>query len=322
MSKQFGFDAIMGPESDQNDVYNAVGVPEMVARVLQGYNCTIFAFGQTGSGKTHTMEGRRGASGDLLEPGIIPRAVFDLFSAAQRAASDEPRHISMAVSFTQIYMEQCYDLIGPSANIWGDVSTLFQPPACSPDSRHPRTRVRGVVVARRLATAPHGEMQEGCHAKPRLSMFLAQEASRTTREDADNMRPRPGLRLRWDKGRGFYLENSYRVEVSTPQGASLYFIRRSLLGPRPRSHRDLVHTKNLSGRFSPSSLQPPCSPRYLRSPWSARSPDALCVLSVLTVLSRLHLLAHHHLRSTLHALFCHPPPQRPLRSSTRGSTTG
>jgi kinesin family protein 11 len=29
----------------------------MVNDVLEGYNCTVFAFGQTGTGKTYTMEG-------------------------------------------------------------------------------------------------------------------------------------------------------------------------------------------------------------------------------------------------------------------------
>jgi len=28
-----------------------------VNEVLEGYNCTIFAYGQTGTGKTYTMEG-------------------------------------------------------------------------------------------------------------------------------------------------------------------------------------------------------------------------------------------------------------------------
>jgi hypothetical protein len=27
--------------------------------VLEGFNCTVFAYGQTGTGKTHTMEGVR-----------------------------------------------------------------------------------------------------------------------------------------------------------------------------------------------------------------------------------------------------------------------
>lgn len=29
----------------------------MVNEVLEGFNCTIFAYGQTGTGKTYTMEG-------------------------------------------------------------------------------------------------------------------------------------------------------------------------------------------------------------------------------------------------------------------------
>lgn len=29
----------------------------IVNEVLEGFNCTIFAYGQTGTGKTYTMEG-------------------------------------------------------------------------------------------------------------------------------------------------------------------------------------------------------------------------------------------------------------------------
>lgn len=29
----------------------------MIAEVLTGYNCTVFAYGQTGTGKTYTMTG-------------------------------------------------------------------------------------------------------------------------------------------------------------------------------------------------------------------------------------------------------------------------
>jgi len=31
----------------------------MIAEVLQGYNCTVFAYGQTGTGKTFTMVGEK-----------------------------------------------------------------------------------------------------------------------------------------------------------------------------------------------------------------------------------------------------------------------
>lgn len=56
MSKKFTFDRAFGPESKQNDVYQAVMAP-LIGEVLAGYNCTVFAYGQTGTGKTYTMIG-------------------------------------------------------------------------------------------------------------------------------------------------------------------------------------------------------------------------------------------------------------------------
>jgi len=50
---------VFGPKSQQQDVFNHAVVP-LVNEVLDGYNCTIFAYGQTGTGKTYTMEGGGG----------------------------------------------------------------------------------------------------------------------------------------------------------------------------------------------------------------------------------------------------------------------
>lgn len=47
---------VFGPNSEQVDLYNQAISP-IVNEVLEGYNCTIFAYGQTGTGKTYTMEG-------------------------------------------------------------------------------------------------------------------------------------------------------------------------------------------------------------------------------------------------------------------------
>lgn len=47
---------VFGPQSRQLDLYEQAIVP-IVNEVLDGYNCTIFAYGQTGTGKTYTMEG-------------------------------------------------------------------------------------------------------------------------------------------------------------------------------------------------------------------------------------------------------------------------
>lgn len=50
------FVQVFGPTSQQKDLYVQAVYP-IVNEVLEGYNCTIFAYGQTGTGKTYTMEG-------------------------------------------------------------------------------------------------------------------------------------------------------------------------------------------------------------------------------------------------------------------------
>lgn len=43
------------PETGQAKLYKMAIAP-IVEEVLEGFNCTIFAYGQTGTGKTYTME--------------------------------------------------------------------------------------------------------------------------------------------------------------------------------------------------------------------------------------------------------------------------
>lgn len=50
-TRTYPFDLVFGPEADQAMVYNDVVNP-MLEEVMQGYNCTLFAYGQTGTGKT------------------------------------------------------------------------------------------------------------------------------------------------------------------------------------------------------------------------------------------------------------------------------
>lgn len=51
-TRKYPFDAVFGPEASQELVYDGVVQP-MLEEVLQGYNCTLFAYGQTGTGKTY-----------------------------------------------------------------------------------------------------------------------------------------------------------------------------------------------------------------------------------------------------------------------------
>lgn len=50
-TRTYHFDMAFGPEADQSMIYHDV-VDPMLAEVINGYNCTLFAYGQTGTGKT------------------------------------------------------------------------------------------------------------------------------------------------------------------------------------------------------------------------------------------------------------------------------
>ena len=59
---------VFGADADQGMIYNDVAKP-ILQQVLQGYNCTIFAYGQTGTGKTcapFSFSVRRGGDVDAL----------------------------------------------------------------------------------------------------------------------------------------------------------------------------------------------------------------------------------------------------------------
>jgi len=55
--KVYSFDQVFNPEHSQEDVYEGLGISNLINKVVEGYHATIFAYGQTGSGKTFTMEG-------------------------------------------------------------------------------------------------------------------------------------------------------------------------------------------------------------------------------------------------------------------------
>jgi hypothetical protein len=56
---------VFDPDCTQAKLYNGAIRP-IVEEVLEGFNCTIFAYGQTGTGKTYTMEARRCCSALLV----------------------------------------------------------------------------------------------------------------------------------------------------------------------------------------------------------------------------------------------------------------
>lgn len=102
----------------------------MLQRVVEGYHATIFAYGQTGSGKTHTMEGnsyktdksnstRANAKTVVIQKdtqsmGITQRSIQELWNQVEHKRNHEGKHITIQVSFLQIYNEKVFDLLNLS----------------------------------------------------------------------------------------------------------------------------------------------------------------------------------------------------------------
>jgi hypothetical protein len=83
--KTYTFDKVYGQYSKQAEVYDQTVSP-IIDEVLQGFNCTVFAYGQTGTGKTHTMEGDLK---DSDKAGIIPRSVRGIFQHLEKMDNAE-----------------------------------------------------------------------------------------------------------------------------------------------------------------------------------------------------------------------------------------
>ncbi|RYR03910.1 hypothetical protein Ahy_B06g083316 [Arachis hypogaea] len=114
IDRVFTFDKVFGPNARQQDLYDQAIIP-IVNEVLEGFNCTIFAYGQTGTGKTYTMEGeckrsKSGPNGELpAEAGVIPRAVKQIFDTLESQNAE----YSVKVTFLELYNEEITDLLAP-----------------------------------------------------------------------------------------------------------------------------------------------------------------------------------------------------------------
>ncbi|TCD70868.1 Kinesin-like protein kip2 [Steccherinum ochraceum] len=100
--QEFNFDEIL-TGSENKPVYNAVARSHVCA-AMDGYNAVIFAYGQTASGKTFTL------TGDEDQPGIIPRAMKDIFGYIRRTPT---REYLLRCSYLEIYNESIHDLLAP-----------------------------------------------------------------------------------------------------------------------------------------------------------------------------------------------------------------
>jgi Tfp pilus assembly pilus retraction ATPase PilT len=95
-NKSYRFDQIFQQDKSQEDIFEGLGIQNLIGKVIEGYHGTIFAYGQTGSGKTYTMEGNNKQN----NMGITQRGVMELFSQMESVqAQDKNKHYSVFVSF-------------------------------------------------------------------------------------------------------------------------------------------------------------------------------------------------------------------------------
>lgn len=130
MTKDFSFQAVVGEDAGQGDFFEASGAKRLLDAAMDGYASTIFAYGQTGCGKTHTIAGPDGGAPQPLgseNAGLIARTCEYLAARAEQLPAGARCHFR--ASFLEIYNDQAYDLLNPSAGQlcerWNDTQGHF-----------------------------------------------------------------------------------------------------------------------------------------------------------------------------------------------------
>jgi len=141
---RFVFDSIFAPGSTNRDVYEDTA-RHLIDPILEGYNCTMFAYGATGAGKTHTMGGMDSSGGSVMS-----FTISELFSRLSDLSEGPlpdgkgPRTVQLFVSYIEIYNENIRDLLSPTP---GQSLPLREDPE------------RGPVVVGAVRAEPHSEAE-------------------------------------------------------------------------------------------------------------------------------------------------------------------
>ncbi|KAI4876490.1 hypothetical protein NFI96_010591, partial [Prochilodus magdalenae] len=106
---QYQFDVFHGEQTTQQEVFLS-SVKPIIPHILNGQNASVLAYGPTGAGKTHTM------LGDQEHPGVIPRAVREVFQLVRSQENNQDEwESSVGMSYLEIYNEKVLDLLSPSS---------------------------------------------------------------------------------------------------------------------------------------------------------------------------------------------------------------
>ena len=102
---RLAFDKVCDQYATQVDVFEASTKP-LVDGVMDGINCSLFAYGATGAGKTYTM------LGNPDNPGVTFLTMMELYKRINQVKDE--KICTVSVSYLEIYNEQINDLIKPS----------------------------------------------------------------------------------------------------------------------------------------------------------------------------------------------------------------
>lgn len=181
-ARQFVFDRVISPSADQTAMFEEV-IP-LVDHVLSGFHATVFAYGQTGSGKTHTMEGLTYQAG--RKGAIIPD-----FNTPVEQHGILPRVIQLLFDRARERQQASNDGVDPSIGEPTEQSVLYSF-KCS------YYQIYNEVISDLLRPIIPNR-------KSGMSSALSGSTSHS------------GLRLRWQKGDSFQVENLFQCECTSAE---------------------------------------------------------------------------------------------------------
>lgn len=100
--REFYFDSVFGPQSDNDRVYMR-SCRRLVESAFEGYNCTVFLYGQTGTGKTYTHSS------------IALNSFAHLFTLIK--TSNAKAQFLIRASYYELYNEDIRDLLAPAVSV-------------------------------------------------------------------------------------------------------------------------------------------------------------------------------------------------------------
>ncbi|CAL8070835.1 unnamed protein product [Orchesella dallaii] len=108
----FHYDKVYGPESSNLEIFKD-SLANLTDHLMEGYNCTVFAYGSTGSGKTYTMIGS--GSPPNPSPGLTVLMVESIYKRIAELSEDHDCEI--IVSYLEVYNETIKDLLHPEKEL-------------------------------------------------------------------------------------------------------------------------------------------------------------------------------------------------------------